>query len=157
SGAAAPISVIALAMERAIDLRSSSIPQMRVVNMSLSGPTLNPGNDLYQAEAEAMEASGITLVTSAGNAGPSGLTIGTPAATRGTLAVGAAADATHERIRFFTFNNGRDGYLHRLDDQQQVASFSSRGPNADGRLDPEVVANGQSVWMQGPAGSFVIG
>ena len=51
------------------------------------------------------------------------------------------------------------GAVFRPDGNQQMADFSSRGPTADGRDDPEVVANGVWTFAQGANGglSFVSG
>lgn len=64
---------------------------------------------------------GIVVCNSAGNAGPSASTLGAPADADSILTVGA--------VQF-------DG---------NIASFSSRGPTADGRTKPEVCARGVSV------------
>ena len=64
---------------------------------------------------------GMILVTSAGNQGNSFGTVATPADAIGLLAVGAV--------------NAGGNY----------ASFSSRGPTVDGRVKPDVMAQGQSA------------
>ena len=64
---------------------------------------------------------GMLLVTSAGNDGNGFGTVGTPADAPGLLSIGAV-DA--------------DGFY---------ASFSSRGPTVDGRIKPDVMAQGQSA------------
>jgi subtilisin family serine protease len=61
---------------------------------------------------------GMVLCTAAGNEGPEGRTMGVPADAEGLLAIGA--------VRY-------DGDL---------ARFSSRGPSADGRIKPDVLAQG---------------
>ncbi len=61
---------------------------------------------------------GILVVNSAGNSGPGASTLGAPADANNILAVGAVTA------------NG------------SIADFSSRGPTADGRIKPEVVAQG---------------
>ncbi len=151
-GSGAPVSRILAAMDRAIELKNTTLPNMRVVNMSLGGATLHAGRDIEDELASSMAASGISLVTSAGNAGPSGTTIGSPGTARNILTVGAASSAVHERIlRDLEFGPGV-GALYRPDDSHQIADFSSRGPNADGRIDPEVVANGVGSYAQNANG-----
>ena len=69
---------------------------------------------------------GITVLNSAGNGGVStGPTIISPGDADSIITVGAA------------------------DSMTIVASFSSRGPTADGRIKPDVVACGRSVWLLG--------
>jgi hypothetical protein len=61
----------------------------------------------------------------AGNGGPSSMTIDSPGAAKNVIAVGAAT-------------NGSSG-------ANSLASFSGRGPCADGRLKPDLVAPGVSI------------
>jgi subtilisin family serine protease len=155
----APTSRIIAAMERALDLRelfNSGDPagvNVQVVNMSLDGPSLFPGRDLFDQVADVLVANDIVLVTSAGNAGPSSLTIGSPGSSFSTLTVGAASHAHNERIlRDLQFGLGI-GSLYRPFGGTQAAFFSSRGPNADGRTDPDVTASGFASIGQGFAPS----
>jgi len=158
AGGGAPESRVMQAMDRAIALKNTTLPNMRVVNMSLGGPTVFAGHDLEDELATSMAASGITLVVAAGNEGPSGITGGSPGTARNILTVGAASDPIHERI-VAELILGLPGAFFRLDGNQQVADFSSRGPTADGREDPEVVANGVWTFAQGANGglAFVSG
>jgi len=153
AGGGAPTSRILQAMDRAIALKNTTLPNMKVVNMSLAGPTLFAGHDIKDELATSMAASGITLVVAAGNDGPSGITGGSPGTARNILTVGAASDPIHERI-VAELILGLPGVLFRLDGTQQVADFSSRGPTADGREDPEVVANGVATFAQGANGGL---
>jgi hypothetical protein len=77
------------------------------------------------------------------------LTIGSPGSAFEALTVGASSDAIHERIlRDVQFGLGI-GALYRPFSGTQTAFFSSRGPTADGRPDPDVVANGDWSFGQG--------
>jgi len=143
-------------MERAIDLRLGKLPELRVVNMSLGGATLFPGGDVYQSVVDAMAQAGISLSISAGNNGPAGVTVATPGTSKNILTVAAANNATYARIAYYN-STGQDGYLSRPDDSEQVANFSSRGPNSDGRVGPGVIANGQNTFVQGPDNSLSLG
>jgi hypothetical protein len=67
-------------------------------------------------------AKGICCVNAIGNEGPSAGSLSSPADADSVLAVGA------------------------VDDAGTVAAFSSRGPTADNRIKPEVVARGVSTW-----------
>jgi len=69
---------------------------------------------------------GILLVTSMGNSGPGPTSMGAPADAFDIVSVGA------------------------VDAAGQIAFFSSRGPTADGRTKPEVVAQGVAVHMVDP-------
>lgn len=72
------------------------------------------------------------LEFSAGNAGPGEQTIGSPAVGKNVIATGAAQN---NRFDFIIYAEGQDA----------MADFSSRGPCADGRIKPDVVAPG--TWI----------
>jgi serine protease AprX len=94
-----------------------------VVNNSwgLDG-SLNKCVTVFESDVQALKASGIAVVFSAGNSGPYPSSSISPANYPGSFAAGAV-----------------DGTL-------TIASFSSRGPSAcDGRVYPEVVAPGVNV------------
>ena len=123
--------------------------KLQVVNMSLGGPTLFAGRDLEDELTRKMLEEGITLVTSAGNDGMAAMTGGSPGTGFGSLTVGAANTAAHERVlRDVQYGVGI-GDLYRPFSATQTAYFSSRGPTADGRLDPELTAPGFANFAQG--------
>jgi subtilisin family serine protease len=176
TGGGAPESRIIAAMDRALTLKrnfdagQSATPvsgtgtendpyvydalDIRVVNMSLGGATLYAGRDLEDQLTEEMAKAGITLVASAGNDGPSAMTGGSPGTGLGSLTVGAASTAAHERIlRDVQYGLGV-GALYRASDHIQTADFSSRGPTADGRIDPDIVANGYASFTQAANGGL---
>ncbi len=66
---------------------------------------------------------GIIPVTSSGNSGPGRQTLGTPADGDSVIAVGAVSPF------------------------REIVPFSSRGPTADGRIKPDVSAQGASVYL----------
>ena len=151
----APYSRILQAIDRAIELRELYNAGMlggvniRVVNMSIGGPNLFPGRELFDLGVAAMLDHDIVAVSSASNAGPSGLTVGSPGSSLGTITVGAASLAHNERIvRDLQFGLGAGGFF-RPSSGTQTVFFSSRGPNADGRGDPDVTANGDWCYGQG--------
>lgn len=154
SGSSATSTILA-AVERAIQLKQkfdagqSGGVDIQVVNMSLGGATVFAGRDLFDTEVDTMLANGIVFTVSAGNAGPSSLTIGSPGSSFNSITVGAASLAHNERIlRDLQFGPGA-GALFRPFSGTQTAFFSSRGPNADGRPDPDLVANGFANFGQG--------
>jgi subtilisin family serine protease len=150
----APTSRIMMAMERAIELRKlynagQGGANIRVCNMSLGGSTVNPARDLYDQLADTMLANDIVLVVAAANAGPAALTIASPGSANGAVTVGAASTAKHERVLRQIQYGPANGPLYRPSSATHMAYFSSRGPNADGRTDPDVVANGFASLGQG--------
>jgi hypothetical protein len=98
-------------------------------------------------------------VISAGNSGHSGVTGGSPGTSMSALSVGAAATANHEWIYTAQFRAPCSSTAlasvtncaktYRPDGTPQMASFSSRGPTHDGRVRPDVVANGSFDYTQG--------
>jgi hypothetical protein len=171
SGGSAPDSRVIAAMDRAITLRRnfnngmSTAPvsgdgtednpykynalPIQVVNMSLGGPTLFPGRDLEDLLTLEMLKVGITIAAAAGNDGFAAMTVGSPGSGMGSLTVGAASTATHERILYDLLGGVGFGALFRASSHIQTAWFSSRGPNSDGRSDPDLVANGDDTFAQG--------
>ncbi len=101
-----------------------------VISMSLGGPASKSYKDDPVSQAvEAANAAGITTVVAAGNEGPRGGTIGTPANAPSVVTVGALDDK---------------GTLSRDDDG--LAYFSSRGPtNVDKLTKPDVLAPGVNI------------
>jgi hypothetical protein len=160
----APESRIIAAMERVLELRENydlGSPETKdsndkynalhitVCNMSLGGATLYAGRDIEDELTQAFLDRDVVLVTSAGNAGPSGSTGGSPGTGFGSLTVGASSSAVHERILMDLQYGPGVGALYRPFGEIQTAYFSSRGPTADGRSDIEVVANGFASYGQG--------
>ena len=100
-----------------------------VVSSSLGYPDFYLANQLNGKKAITSRAAstaarkGILLVNSAGNEGPRKSTIAPPADARKILSVGA------------------------VDPDGSIAFFSSRGPTADGRIKPEVVARGEGTFV----------
>jgi hypothetical protein len=131
----------------------NSLP-IQVVNMSLGGGTLNAGQDLEDQLTLQMIQAGITIVTSAGNDGPGALTIGSPGTGYASLTVAAASTSIHERVlRDIQFGLGI-GDLWRPFSGLQTATFSSRGPTPDGRIQVAVSANGFATFAQSANGGI---
>jgi subtilisin family serine protease len=86
--------------------------------------TITPGDQPY------------ILVFAAGNAGPDSQTLDTPASAKNVLSVGASENVAGTlALTYGLYADGPD----------TMADFSSRGPCADGRLKPDVVAPG--TWI----------
>jgi bacillopeptidase F len=93
-----------------------------VVNNSWDNSSEDTCNSVFQNDIDALRAADIAVVFSAGNYGPGTSTSVSPANTHNVLSVGA------------------------VDENKQVALFSSRGPSAcDGELFPRLAAPGVGV------------
>jgi hypothetical protein len=105
-----------------VDIISSSLGYLTFDNgFSYTYADLNGDIAVTTVAADSAARRGILVVVSVGNSGPNLRTLGTPADAGSIVAVGAT------------------------DSLGQLASFSSRGPTADGRHKPEVVAPGVAV------------
>lgn len=96
-----------------------------------SSGQLNGDFAVTTVAADLAAARGMTVVTAAGNGGPQPRSLVTPADGDSVFAVGAE------------------------DSLGVLVSFSSRGPTADGRIKPDVVAPGLRIWVidtQNPSG-----
>jgi subtilisin family serine protease len=148
-------SVILAAMDEVLNLKDAwrhgelGGVNIGVVNLSLSGVSLNPGRDLLDSAADRLVEGDVVVVDSAGNAGPSGITVGSPGSSYGSLTVGAASLPHNERIALDLAYGPGNGGLIRPFDGPMTAFFSSRGPDADGRADPDVTASGVGSYGMG--------
>lgn len=92
------------------------------------------------ADAETPGDQPYILEFSAGNAGPAPQTIGSPAAAKNVIATGASENTAGTLA--MTYGLYADG-------PDTLADFSSRGPCADGRIKPDLVAPG--TWIASTA------
>lgn len=131
SGAGRASDIIA-AMEWAVQNRSRF--NIRVLSLSLGGDPEVPYQEdpLAQAAEQAWDA-GLVVCAAAGNAGPAPRTISTPGTAPKVITIGAMDDR---------------GTADRADDV--IAPFSGRGPTADGRTKPDLLAPGANI--TGPRG-----
>ena len=127
---------------------------IQVVNMSLGTVALFAGQELEDELTERMLNVGMTPVAAAGNDGFAAMTGSAPGTGFGALTVGAASTVLHERVSIDIdpFWGLGLGILFRPNNVEQTLWYSSRGPTADGRIDPELVANGMGNYAQGPDG-----
>lgn len=100
-----------------------------ILNLSLGSDSSSDGNDALSTMVDAVVELGKVVIVAAGNAGPRTRTIGSPAASRRAITVGAS--------------NNQDG----------IANFSSRGPTADDREKPDLVAPGSAIRAARSAGT----
>ncbi|MDR6225248.1 S8 family peptidase [Desmospora profundinema] len=112
---------------------------IRVLSLSLGSRTSSSykNDPMAQAAAEAWK-KGLVVVAAAGNDGPESGTISTPGIHPSIITVGATDDK---------------GTLDRSDDE--VASFSSRGPAPDQVTKPDLVAPGTGVTSLRVKRSFI--
>ncbi len=181
TGGGAPEDRIIAAMDRAITLKKNylagmpSVPvsgsgteddpyiydslNIGVVNMSLGGPTTEAGRDLEDLMTREMLKADITLAASAGNAGPSSLTTGSPSTGLGSISSAASITPAHMRIVADLPSSANPsvcrigrGTLYHPTNTIKTADFSSRGPTADGRVGVDVISAGYYNFVQGPNG-----
>ncbi len=94
---------------------------VRIISLSLGSSGSSDGLDALSETCDAAVERGIMVVVAAGNDGPGSRTVGAPGAARRALTIGAS------------------------DDADAIASFSSRGPTADGRQKPDIVVPGVNI------------
>jgi subtilisin family serine protease len=115
------------------DIISSSLGYLTFpdsVGTSLTPAMLDGHTSIITRAAEIAASKGILVVNSAGNSGPSVSTLDAPADACGDSMLAVAA----------------------VDSLGNIASFSSRGPTADGRTKPDVAAQGVSVRLASASG-----
>jgi subtilisin family serine protease len=102
-----------------------------ILSLSLGAPIATDGTDPLSVACDRAVELGRVVVVAAGNEGPDYFTIGSPAAARSVITVGAA------------------------DKQDHLAWFSSCGPTIDFRIKPDVVAPGVNIWAALAKGSYI--
>ncbi len=102
----------------------------QVVNLSLGGNGPCDGTDALSTLCDAaVRDHRVVLCVAAGNEGPGASTVGSPGCARLVITLGASSDA------------------------DAIASFSSRGPTADGRVKPDIVFPGVGIVAAQAAGT----
>jgi hypothetical protein len=159
AAAGAPESRIIAAIDHLIDLKLKYLKgepgglNIAVSNLSLGNTTLYAARDVFDRSIDELIAAGIVPVISAGDAGPSGLTVSSPATSVSSIAVGSISPAANERVEQDVLNGLGYGVRFRPSSITQAAWFSARGPNADGRISPDVVGIGVANFGQGYSSS----
>jgi len=127
---------IIAALDRALDPDGDGdlADRADVANLSLGSMFGGPDDPVSQAADRAVDA-GMVVVASAGNSGPAYRTIGSPAAARSVIAVGAVYKQD------YTGSYWQDQDPRR----NQIVSFSSRGPGAYSSMKPDLVAPGALI------------
>jgi serine protease AprX len=93
----------------------------QVISLSLGSDGACDGSDALSQTCDAAMQKGHVVCVAAGNAGPDPSTVGSPGCSHDAITVGA------------------------VDDNDQIASFSSRGPTSDGRVKPDVCFPGVRI------------
>jgi hypothetical protein len=128
------VAAVEMAESLGVNIISSSLGYRSFDNgFSYSYQQLNGDVAVTTVAADSAAARGTLVVVAVGNSGPAVQTLDTPADARDVLAVGAT------------------------DSLGAVTAFSSRGPTADGRTKPEVVAPGLNVRAAYPGGGDTTG
>jgi serine protease AprX len=94
---------------------------VQVISLSLGGTGPCDGTDALCETCDAAVERGVIVCAAAGNEGPNPYTVGSPGCARNVITIGAC------------------------NDQQHIASFSSRGPTSDGRVKPDIVFPGVDI------------
>ncbi len=102
---------------------------VQVINLSLGSDGACDGTDAISVTCDAAVGKGVAVCVAAGNAGPGASTVGSPGCARTVITIGAT------------------------DKEDQVASFSSRGPTLDGRVKPDVCFPGVNIVSARAAGT----
>jgi hypothetical protein len=156
TGAGVPTSTIMQGIDMAIQMKVSGTADVDVISMSIGGGVGADGESPEELLVDTATAAGITVVAAAGNEGPAQLKVGRPASSKTAIAVGAAMDPIHERvwgdIYFYYYygappGNGWGELYWYPSEEMSIVDFSSRGPAADGRVKPEVVATGSWCFL----------
>jgi hypothetical protein len=148
TGAGVPSSTVMAGVDAAIQMKVSGTADVDVISESLGGGIGADGEDPEGLLVDAATAAGITVVAAAGNEGPAPLKVGSPGCSKTAIAVGAAMDPIHERVIGDIFYGPWVGlYYYYPHDEKSIVDFSSRGPSADGRIKPEVVATGSWCFL----------
>ncbi|OEF99259.1 peptidase S8 [Vulcanibacillus modesticaldus] len=106
-------------------IQNKDVYNIRVINLSVGTASSSDGTDSTSIAVNNAVANGIAVAVAAGNEGPAKYTVGSPGAAADAVTVGAMADV------------GEMGF--------NLAQFSSRGPTADGRIKPDIVAPGYAI------------
>src|SRR5205807_6685740 len=105
---------------------------IQVINLSLSGTGSSDGTDVMSLAIQACMDAGMVVCVAAGNYGPSSYTLPAAGASPDAITVGTMIDP------------GKGGFA--------LWTTSGRGPTADGRIKPDLVAPGYQI-MAAKAGT----
>jgi serine protease AprX len=107
---------------------------IEAINLSLGSAGCWDGTEAAAQAVNGARAAGLVVVVAAGNDGPNECTVTSPGSAADALTVGAMSDMG---VVPGVDRSARPGFL--------PAWFSSRGPTADGRIKPDILAPGVRV------------
>lgn len=122
----------------------------QIISMSLGGLEVpNDGNDPTALALDRAAEMGVTSFVAAGNEGMGSGTIGSPGVSESTITVGASTNNAEAMylLGYWPFTKWNGQYYSRDYQNNHMIWWSSKGPTADGRIDPDIAAVG--AW--GPA------
>jgi subtilisin family serine protease len=124
--------------------------EAQIISMSLGGLEVpNDGDDPTSLALDRAAEAGVVSFVAAGNEGLGRGTVGSPGVSARTITVGASTNNAegyyHEG--YWPFTDSWGNYLAQDYENNHMMWWSSRGPTADGRIDPDLAAVG--AW--GPA------
>lgn len=120
---------VVMAIERILEMHDEQDPASPwIVNISAGAEDIGDPNDVLRVACRELINRGVFIMAAAGNSGPDGLTIASPACEQYVGAVGSVSPAT-----------------------LQVSSFSSRGPTKQGLTKPDSTFYGESVLLMSNA------
>jgi subtilisin family serine protease len=124
--------------------------EAQIISMSLGGLEVpNDGNDPSSLALDRAAVLGVVSFVAAGNEGMGRGTIGSPGVSKSTITVGASTNSAEAfyLLGYWPFTKTNGKYLAQDYENNHMIWWSSRGPTADGRIDPDLAAVG--AW--GPA------
>ena len=147
-GGSAPDARVVEAIDRVITMKRTGELDVDVINMSLSGPVLFDGWNPLDLIVNIATLNGITVVSAAGNEGPSLITVGSPGSAMTSVTAGGAIDPLHIRVAAEVLFGQDPGFgnLAYPEERLQIVDFSSRGLTGDGRVKPDLIATALLVF-----------
>ena len=146
TGGGIPSSIVMAGIDHAIQQKVTGAYDIDVISMSLGGGVGADGEDPEDLLVDAAREAGITVVVAAGNEGPGTMRVGSPGSAKTCITVGGATDPVHERVyadiayAAYIPIFGPIGPYYYPSEELGMWRWSSKGPTADGRLKPDVVA-----------------
>ncbi len=132
---------------------------IKIMSLSLGGWGSSDGTDPCSVALDAAVDAGIVVTVAAGNSGPQKYTISSPGAAKKVITVGAMGDpgyllkvlpgAAKDELAPPISPEKQEvtpgGQVYPADNGWHLAYWSSRGPTADNRIKPDVVAPGVMI------------